>query len=90
MLFLALEHYRANSDKYSIIISDIRMPNITGVEFADAVRKVNPLVKIILLSAFNMKELKISDSMGIVEMLEEPILPSKLNAIVSKHLAFTH
>lgn len=87
---LALEHYRANSDKYSIIISDIRMPNITGLEFADAVRKVNQLVKIILLSAFDMKELQISDSMGIAEMLEKPILPSKLNAIVSKHLAFTH
>jgi len=31
---LALEHYRDNSDKYSMIISDIRMPNITDVQFA--------------------------------------------------------
>jgi CheY-like chemotaxis protein len=84
---LALEHYRANSSKYSMIISDIRMPNITGVEFAEAIRKFNRLVKIILVSAFDMKELQISDGLGISETIEKPVLPSRLNAIVSKHLA---
>ena len=83
---LALEHYRTNSDKYSLIILDIRMPNITGIEFADAVRKFNHLVKIILISAFDMKELQISDSLGIAETIQKPVLPSKLNAVVSKHL----
>lgn len=84
---LALEHYRANSDKYSMIISDIRMPNITGVAFADAIRKFNHIVKIILISAFDMKELQFSASLDIAETIEKPVLPSRLNAIVSKHLA---
>lgn len=82
---LALEHYRDNSDKYSMIISDIRMPNITGVEFADTVRKINRLVKIILISAFDMKVLQISESLRITETIEKPVSSSKLNAIVSKH-----
>jgi len=86
---LALEHYRVNSDKYSMIISDIRMPNITGVDFADTVRKINQLVKIILISAFDMKVLQISESLHITETIQKPVLPSKLNAIVSKHLETT-
>lgn len=86
---LALEHYRVNSDKYSMIISDIRMPNITGVDFADTVRKINQLVKIILISAFDMKVLQISESLHNTETIQKPVLPSKLNAIVSKHLETT-
>jgi len=65
------------------------MPNITGVEFADTVRKINQLVKIILISAFDMKVLQISEGLRIPETIEKPVSPSKLNAIVSKHLATT-
>jgi len=30
----ALEHFKSNKDQYGLIISDVRMPSISGLEFA--------------------------------------------------------
>jgi DNA-binding response OmpR family regulator len=49
---LALEHFRINHKDYSLIISDIRMPTMNGFEFVREARKINPKVKILLMTAF--------------------------------------
>jgi CheY-like chemotaxis protein len=53
---LALEHFRINHKDYSIIISDIRMPTMNGFEFVREVRKINPKVKILLMTAFEIDD----------------------------------
>jgi two-component SAPR family response regulator len=51
---LALEHFRVNQKDYSLIISDIRMPTMNGFEFVREARKINPKVKILLMTAFEI------------------------------------
>ena len=53
---LALEHFRINHKDYSIIISDIRMPTMNGFEFVREARKINPKVKILLMTAFEIND----------------------------------
>jgi two-component SAPR family response regulator len=53
---LALEHFRINQKDYSLIISDIRMPTMNGFEFVREARKIDPKVKIVLMTAFEIDD----------------------------------
>ena len=44
---LALEHFRANSKKYGLLISDLRMPEINGYEFIKRAKEIKPEVKVL-------------------------------------------
>ena len=52
--FLALEHFRLNCKNYTMVISDIRMPGMTGFEFVRKIREINPVTKVLLMSAFEI------------------------------------
>ena len=49
---LALDHFQKNSDRYWLIVSDIRMPVIDGYQFIKRVKEVKPDVKVFFMSAF--------------------------------------
>jgi CheY-like chemotaxis protein len=53
---LALEHFNINQKDYSLIVSDIRMPIMNGFEFVRKARKINPKVKILLMTAFEIDD----------------------------------
>jgi CheY-like chemotaxis protein len=57
---LALEHFKINQKDYSIIVSDIRMPIMNGFEFVREARKINPKVKILLMTAFEIDDKELS------------------------------
>lgn len=61
---LALEHFKANSANYALIITDIRMPAMNGIEFVKEIKKLDDRgrdVKIIVMSAFELSELGIDE-----------------------------
>jgi CheY-like chemotaxis protein len=71
---LALEHFRINQKDYSLIISDIRMPTMNGFEFVREARKINPKVKILLMTAFEI------DDKEFARVLPKP----KINGLLRK------
>ena len=50
----ALKHFNSDCKDHQIVISDIRMPGMNGYEFVKQVKKMNPQVKIILMSSFEI------------------------------------
>ena len=83
---LALEHFKINSDRYGLIITDVRMPGLNGINFAEKVRELSPDITIILMSAFGMAELDIQPELKITELLQKPITPIKLRETVAKYI----
>ena len=53
---LALEHYTQNKQNYALILSDMRMPTMTGLELLKKVKELNPNVRTMLVSAFDMQD----------------------------------
>lgn len=54
---IALEHYKQNPNRYSLIITDLFMPSIDGIKLAKMIRKVDTKIKILVITAFYFKEL---------------------------------
>ena len=52
----AFEHFTENKESYALVISDLRMPGINGLELLKKVKRANSKVRTILMSAFNFEE----------------------------------
>ena len=59
--FAALEHFNLGCEDHQIVISDIRMPGMNGYEFVKQIKKINPQVKIILMSSFEINDNELLD-----------------------------
>ncbi|MEO9319724.1 MAG: response regulator [Nitrososphaera sp.] len=73
---IALEHFKVNSQSYRLVVTDVRMPKMNGFEFASNVREINPKVKIVLMSAFELSDVEYSaalHSLKIDGFLRKPV-----------------
>ena len=52
----AFEHFTENKESYTLVISDLRMPGLNGLELLKKVKTSNPKVRTILMSAYNYEE----------------------------------
>jgi len=81
----ALEKYKNN--KFDIIISDIRMPNMNGIDFITKVREEDENILIIIYSAWNeLENLKPSNNLNISGYMSKPIQTESMIDIFKKVL----
>ena len=84
---LALEEFRKRPSNYELVISDVRMPNMNGYEFVKQVKKINPKVNVILMTAFEIEDKEfhsILPSIKIDGFLQKPFSMSKLNDVLKE------
>ncbi len=84
---LAMEHFQLKSKNYELVLCDIRMPNMTGFQFARRVREINPSTKILLMSAFNINDLRFSKVLAYTKIdgfIQKPISPNLLVSTIEK------
>lgn len=48
---IALQHFTDNKENYALIISDLRMPNLNGLELLKKIKKLSEKVRTILINA---------------------------------------
>jgi CheY-like chemotaxis protein len=83
---LALEHFRINHKDYSLIISDIRMPVMNGFQFVSEARKINPKVKILLMTAFEINDKEFAQALPkpkIDGLIRKPATSKQILSMVS-------
>jgi len=74
---------KAKSFKPNIIICDIRMPKMNGLEFSGSIKNFLPESKIIFLSGYSDKEyLKTAIKLQAVDYIEKPVVLDKIREAV--------
>jgi len=83
----ALELFRAESDKFDLVITDMTMPNMTGEELARELMNIRPDIPIILCSGYSKKitEVKTKD-IGIRAFVVKPILKREIAETIRRVL----
>lgn len=75
----ALEAFRANPDKFDLVITDLTMPKMTGMEMAREMKLIRSDVRVILCSGFS--QTMASDqakAIGVKEVVMKPLVRSQL------------
>lgn len=68
------EHYAKESKYYDIILSDIQMPRLNGVELVETIYGINPNQIVIIVSAYDdAKYLLPLINLGIEQFIKKPI-----------------
>jgi DNA-binding NtrC family response regulator len=87
----ALQNFKSNAEAYCLMLSDIRMPGLSGIQLARKVKEVNPGVKVVLMTAFEIRDSefsKVFPSTQIDGFVQKPIgmndLANKILGIIGE------
>ena len=83
---VALEYFKDNSDRYSLVITDMRMPGISGIELGKKIREMNDKVKIFLMTAFEITDLEESPDFKAARfdrLIQKPVHFSELREMIN-------
>ncbi|HEX5904815.1 MAG TPA: response regulator [Candidatus Nitrosocosmicus sp.] len=84
---LAFEYCKDNQQKFSLVITDLRMPGMCGLEFANKIRELNNSIKIFLITAFetaDLESIETYQSAKIDRVIQKPIKLSILKNIIDE------
>ena len=86
----AFEHFTENKENYALVISDLRMPGLNGLELLKKVKTSNPKVRTILMSAYNFEEeekfQQYMEDAVINSTIEKPVTMNRLYERVREQL----
>ena len=87
----ALQSFKANAESYCLMLSDVRMPSMSGIQLARKVKEINPNVKTVLMTAFEIKDSEFSTvfpSTQVDGFVQKPVgikeLTGKILSIISE------
>lgn len=86
---MALENFQKNPQGYAMVISDIRMPGMTGFQLVREIKKLNPGIIVILMTAFEMDRSEFAKELVFAEVhfIQKPIRIPELRDVILKYLA---
>jgi len=81
--------FKENQHLIDLIITDINMPNMNGLEMAKEIKKINPNMPIVVATAFSNSEYLLDAiDLGVDKYVLKPINVKKLLDIMSKSLLY--
>lgn len=86
---MAFEHFKINRKDYILVLSDLRMPGIDGIELLKRIKELNPLVRTVLMTAFEIDDelfQHYAEKQIINDFLQKPIMLKDLVKEVDNQL----
>jgi DNA-binding NtrC family response regulator len=78
-----------NKSKYAVVISDLRMPGINGMDLVHKIKKENPSVRTLLMTAFEVNDNVFEEYVQkkiIDAFLQKPLKLGDLESEVNKQI----
>ncbi|MHB8771588.1 MAG: PAS domain-containing hybrid sensor histidine kinase/response regulator [Syntrophales bacterium] len=83
----ALELFRACPDRFDLVIADITMPNMTGIELCREITQIQPQMPVILCSGFSEAiTAEQARTIGVREFIMKPIVLQQLAPAIRRAL----
>ena len=60
---VALNELKVRYKKYSMILVDIRMPKVNGYQLINEIKRIDPSIKTILMSAYDVSDLEVHENL---------------------------
>jgi DNA-binding response OmpR family regulator len=80
-----LEKYAENN--FDLVLLDMKMPGINGMEVLRRIKRQNPIQKIIMITAYGTIETAVEAmKLGAVDYLRKPFTPEEIRSIVKRVL----
>jgi CheY-like chemotaxis protein len=71
----ALQAFRAEPQRFDLVLTDETMPDLSGVELAREMRRVRPELPIVLMSGYSGAQLaERARAVGVAEVLRKPLV----------------
>ena len=83
----ALEAFRADPDRFDLVVTDMNMPNMTGTQLARELIALRPDIPIIVSTGFSETfDEKVAKELGVKDFLMKPVVKSELARVVRRVL----
>jgi CheY-like chemotaxis protein len=83
----AYEKYLEEPESISIVLADLDMPEISGLNLTELLLKEDPNLKIIVMTGYIHEELGLNpDEFGLAAWLEKPMTASRLETVITSIL----
>ena len=82
----ALKNFKQNHANYKMVISDVRMNPISGIEFIKRIRQIDSSIKVVLMTAFEMEGNQLRE-INTDAFFNKPIKINDLVQVVKKYVA---
>jgi CheY-like chemotaxis protein len=83
----ALSRFTADPAAFDVLLSDIRMPRMDGVQLAQAVRAVAPDFPVVFISGFEEPGAQPLDSLSSVQLVAKPFTSDRLFAALRRAIS---
>ncbi|MES0156008.1 two-component system VirA-like sensor kinase [Mesorhizobium sp. M0018] len=83
----ALSAFRADPERFDLVLTDEVMPDITGIEFSGRLHKIRPDLPVVLMTGYG-RQLRSRQltAAGISEVIKKPLLSAAVAQCLARHL----
>ena len=88
----ALQKFKENPDQYSLILTDIRMPEMSGIRLAMLIQEIKPSIKVVIMTAYELTPDELGEHLPTIshdDILQKPFRLLQVCTAIKKQLQIT-